>query len=159
VSDALVLETRSAAETRAVGQALGALLTGGEVVALGGALGAGKTCFVQGLAAGLGVSGDEPVISPTFVLLREYAGRLRLHHLDAYRLAGPDELYDLGFAELAAAGGVVAIEWAERVAALLPADACCVELEHAGADRRRIAVRWSDARRLSELAWRAAPVG
>ncbi len=152
MSRAAVLESDGEARTQALGAALGALLRGGDVVALFGPLGSGKTRFVQGLALGLGVPADEDVVSPTFVLVREYVGRVRLCHLDAYRLTGPAELHDLGFGELIGDGStVVALEWADRVGGLVPASACRVELAHAGEQRRRIAVRWPDAARLAQL--------
>src|SRR5256885_8265393 len=106
----------SVAETESVAADLARGFRGGEVVALHGELGAGKTQFVRGLVRGLG--GDpHAVSSPTFVLLNVYdAGRLAVYHLDAYRVAGADDFEGIGFAELLEQGGVVAIEWPERVA-------------------------------------------
>lgn len=115
----LILQTESAEETRALGERLGRMAAIGDVLCLRGELGAGKTVLAQGVAAGLGVR--EPVSSPTFNLLQEYAGRLPVYHLDAYRVASPDELIDLGFPELWDAGGFVMIEWPERIAFALPA--------------------------------------
>jgi len=112
----LIVETRDAEETRALGARLGRRLAAGDVLCLRGGLGAGKTVLAQGVAAGLGVT--EPVSSPTFNLLQQYAGRLTVYHLDAYRVSSPDELIDLGFPELWQAGGVVLIEWPERIAPL-----------------------------------------
>jgi tRNA threonylcarbamoyladenosine biosynthesis protein TsaE len=108
------------------------------VVLLFGELGAGKTAFVRGLARGLGVSGED-VSSPTFVLLTRYRGRLVLHHADLYRLGtgGEDEL---GLEELPGRQGVLAVEWAERIARPPWASWLEVHLEHGGDDRRRIAV-------------------
>jgi tRNA threonylcarbamoyladenosine biosynthesis protein TsaE len=131
------LLSRSDAETEAIGAGLAARLAAGSRVLLYGELGAGKTAFVRGLAAGLGIDPDE-VSSPTFTLVQEYrAGRLPLYHVDLYRLA-PGEVDDLGLDALAAAG-VLAIEWAER----MPRDdedAIHVRLEHAGEDERRITI-------------------
>jgi tRNA threonylcarbamoyladenosine biosynthesis protein TsaE len=102
------------------GRALGAMLRGGEVLALDGELGAGKTQFVKGLAAGLGCPGD--VTSPTFTLVHEYTGgRLPLFHFDFYRLEKEDEVLQVGLDDYLGEGGVVAIEWAEKFPALLPA--------------------------------------
>jgi tRNA threonylcarbamoyladenosine biosynthesis protein TsaE len=131
-----VIVTESDAETEAVGAALAARLGPGSRVLLYGELGAGKTAFVRGLAAGLGIEPDE-VSSPTFTLVQEYRGRLPLVHVDLYRLAS-GEVDDLGLDALAAEG-ILAIEWAER---LPRADdgAVHVRLEHAGEDRRRIAI-------------------
>lgn len=138
--------------TYAAGRELGQLLRGRDVVALHGPLGAGKTQFTKGLAAGLGVPPDEPVVSPTFVLVREYAGRLRLYHLDAYRLSGAQELRALGFDEmLAEADAVIAVEWAERVADAVPAGAVHVEFAHVGEMERRLRATWSDRERLARF--------
>lgn len=139
-------------QTAALGRALGRLLTGGEFLALAGPLGAGKTRLVQGLASGIDVPSDEPVVSPTFVLVREYRGRLTLYHVDAYRLSGADELLSLGLDELACEpDAVVAVEWADRVRPAVPGRACWVELEHAGESRRSLRVHWPDAGRLAAL--------
>jgi tRNA threonylcarbamoyladenosine biosynthesis protein TsaE len=104
--------------TKAIGAAVAGLLDPGDVVGLTGDLGAGKTRLVQGAAAALGVEG--PVLSPTFMLVREYDGDLAIHHVDAYRLSGPLELEDLGLEDVLSADAVVFVEWADRVAAALP---------------------------------------
>lgn len=111
--------TRSPGETHALGAALGALARPGDFICLRGMMGAGKTAFAQGIAAGLGVT--EPVSSPTFTLVQEYEGRLRLWHIDAYRLRGEEEAVDLGLEDMARAGGLVVIEWPERIERALPA--------------------------------------
>jgi tRNA threonylcarbamoyladenosine biosynthesis protein TsaE len=135
VTDGVIL-SRSDAETEAVGAALASRLLPGARVLLYGELGAGKTAFVRGLAAGLGIDPDE-VSSPTFTLVQEYRGRLPLYHVDLYRLA-PGDVDDLGLDALAA-DGVLAIEWAERMPR--PDDgAIRVRLQHAGEDVRRIAI-------------------
>jgi tRNA threonylcarbamoyladenosine biosynthesis protein TsaE len=110
-----------------MGAALGHCLSPGDVVCLTGPLGAGKTTLAQGIAHGLEV--QDVVNSPTFTLVQEYAGRLPVYHLDVYRLSGPEEAADLALDEMLAAGGVVMIEWPERIAALLPADRLEVRLE------------------------------
>ena len=135
VADGAVL-SRSDAETEAIGAALAAQLGPGARVLLYGDLGAGKTAFVRGLATGLGIDPDD-VSSPTFTLVQEYRGRLPLFHADLYRLA-PGEVDDLGLDALAA-GGVLAIEWAERMPREDPG-AIHVRLEHAGEDQRRISI-------------------
>ena len=104
--------------TKAIGAALAGLLGPGDVVGLAGDLGAGKTRLVQGAADALGADG--PVLSPTFMLVREYDGDLDVHHVDAYRLSGPMELEDLGLEDVLSADAVVFVEWADRVAAALP---------------------------------------
>lgn len=108
----------SPAETGALGEKLGALLQAGDLIALRGDLGAGKTCLAQGIARGLGVK--EPVVSPTFTLINEYQGRLPLYHFDVYRLAGPAEMDDLGYDEYFYGSGVTLVEWANLVQPVLP---------------------------------------
>ena len=114
------VRTNSVEETRALAGAIAPLLRPGDLLILSGDLGGGKTAFVQGLAASLGIS--EPVTSPTFVLAQIYEGPLRLHHLDAYRLNSPEEMIDLAVPELLADRAVTAIEWGERFLDELPAD-------------------------------------
>jgi len=127
--------TQSDEETRALGEALGRRLGPGQVVCLIGPLGAGKTTLAQGIARGLEV--EDVVNSPTFTLVQEYAGRLPVYHLDVYRLSGPEEVGDLALDEMLGAGGVVIIEWPERIAAALPPDRLEVRLEPQG-DARRV---------------------
>ena len=119
--------------TRALGERLGTAARAGDVIALHGELGAGKTTLVHGLAAALAITG--PVPSPTFVLVREYEGRLRLWHVDAYRLAGSDEALAIGLDECLPGDGVTCVEWAERIADLLPATALSVSLAADGEGR------------------------
>lgn len=116
----------SPSATQALGEAFGRRARPGHVVALVGPLGSGKTCFIQGLARGLGVR--EPVTSPTFVLMQRYEGRVPLVHVDAYRLEDPEELWGLGLEELAE-GAVLACEWADRLEELLPEEALWIRLE------------------------------
>ena len=97
------------------------------VIALHGNLGAGKTCFTQGLAQAAGVK--EPVCSPTYTLICEYQGTVPFHHIDLYRLSGPEEAYDLGLDEYLETDGITIIEWAERAAELIPSDAIHLRLE------------------------------
>lgn len=142
--------TKSPRETFALGRALGQVLRGGDFIALSGPLGAGKTHLVKGIAAGLGVPDDEPVVSPTFVLVREYRGRLKLYHIDAYRLHCSADLLSLGLDEIVAdPDAVTALEWADRVPEAVPAGACWVEMEHLDRRQRRVRVRWGEAPRLA----------
>jgi tRNA threonylcarbamoyladenosine biosynthesis protein TsaE len=133
------IATRSPEETEAAGQELGRTLRAGDVVALTGELGAGKTCFVQGLARGLGVRGL--ATSPTFVLINEYRGRLPVHHVDAFRTASLTELMDLGLPDLFDEGGVTVVEWADKVGPLLPARTIHVEIVGVGDEPRQITIR------------------
>jgi tRNA threonylcarbamoyladenosine biosynthesis protein TsaE len=130
--------SRSAVETRAAGERLGARLRAGAVVACIGELGAGKTCFLQGLARGLGV--ESPVTSPTFVLINEYRGRVRVHHLDAYRTESLTEVLDLGIEELMHGDGVTVIEWADKLLPILPGHTIIVTIEGLGDEPRRIVI-------------------
>jgi tRNA threonylcarbamoyladenosine biosynthesis protein TsaE len=133
-------ETRGALETENVGAELARTLKGGETIALFGELGSGKTTFIRGLARGLGVADASSVKSPSYTLVLSYPGRLPLLHLDAYFMHSPDDVDLCGMDEFLARGGVVAVEWAERVTARLPKGALSVELEHQGLNERRIRI-------------------
>jgi tRNA threonylcarbamoyladenosine biosynthesis protein TsaE len=134
--------TSSADETRLLGERLGAILVPGDVVALTGDLGAGKTTFVQGAARGLGYEG--PVTSPTFTLLKEYPGRLPIYHLDVYRRERVQDVLDLGFEELVDQGGVVFVEWGDAIEMLLPTDHLQVDLTMPEeGDSRRLEILWT----------------
>jgi len=133
------IATRSAEETEVAGEQLGRTLQAGDVVALTGELGAGKTCFVQGLARGLGVGAL--ATSPTFVLINEYRGRLPVHHVDAFRTASLTELMDLGLPDLFDEGGVTVVEWADKVSPLLPSRTIHVEIAGVGDEPRQITIR------------------
>jgi tRNA threonylcarbamoyladenosine biosynthesis protein TsaE len=136
-----VTEFRSAseAETASVGERLGRTLRAGDIVLLYGDLGAGKTAFVRGLARGLGIDPDE-VSSPTFTLVQEYRAAVPLHHADLYRVMTRLDVEELGLDETAAAGAVVAVEWADRLAGAVPDGAVLVTITDEGGDHRRIVV-------------------
>jgi tRNA threonylcarbamoyladenosine biosynthesis protein TsaE len=118
-----VLETTTSdpEETRGLGECFGELALAGLVVLLNGDLGAGKTCFAQGVAMGLGVSTETPVTSPTYTLLNIHSGRLVLYHFDLYRLSQVDDLADLGYDEFAEGEGLTLVEWADRMTDALSA--------------------------------------
>jgi tRNA threonylcarbamoyladenosine biosynthesis protein TsaE len=122
----LQLKTRTAEETRGVGEAVAGLLRACDAVVLTGELGAGKTTFVQGVARGLGVT--EQVTSPTFTLVREYQGRLGIAHVDVYRLSRMQDVVDLGLEEIGDGQDVLLVEWGDVVQDLLPPDRLRVEL-------------------------------
>jgi tRNA threonylcarbamoyladenosine biosynthesis protein TsaE len=129
--------TTSVDDTRSLGAALAELARPGDVLVLAGDLGTGKTAFAQGFAAGLGIT--EQVTSPTFILARSYEGRLRLHHLDVYRLDHLQEAEDLGLAELVDDRGVTLIEWGDVIAPTLPPEHLEVRLAYgAGSDDRSV---------------------
>jgi tRNA threonylcarbamoyladenosine biosynthesis protein TsaE len=122
--------TASVEETRELGAALAGVLAAGDAVMLAGDLGTGKTALVQGVARGLGV--DDVVASPTFMIVREYEGRLPLVHVDVYRLDRVQELHDLGFEEVLAPEAVTVVEWGDRIAPVLPDERLEVVLEREG---------------------------
>jgi tRNA threonylcarbamoyladenosine biosynthesis protein TsaE len=125
-------------DTQAAGERLAQTLGPGAVIALTGELGSGKTCFVQGLARGLGVT--TRATSPTFVLVNEYRGRLPVHHVDAYRVSNAAALVDIGLLELMDSDGVTVIEWADNAHALLPSRTITVHLEGLGDQSRTITI-------------------
>ena len=132
--------TRSADETRGLAAAIADLARPGDLVLLAGDLGAGKTAFAQGFGRGLGVT--EQITSPTFTLAQQYDGRLRLHHLDVYRLDQLADVAGLGLAELLDDGGAVLIEWGDSILPALPADYLEVRLTFGdGDDDRHVALR------------------
>lgn len=135
----MIYHTKSATETEALGEKLAGKLRGGEVIAFTGDLGAGKTAFTRGLARGLGIA--DRVTSPTFTIVNEYeGGRLPLFHFDMYRLSCSDELYDIGWEDYLARGGVCAVEWSEIVEDALEADAIRVDIKNDGDDCRSVAI-------------------
>ncbi len=143
-NETLILETKNADMTRALGRLLGEVLKAGDVVALAGELGTGKTCLTQGIAEGLDVSADYRITSPTFTLVNEYPGRLTLYHVDVYRLAGQADLYDLGFDEFSEGRGVVVIEWAEKIREAVPEGALWIHLSYVDDATRRLEIAAHD---------------
>ncbi len=135
---AIQVNTHSADETRQLGEAMARVLQPGDIIWLRGELGAGKTTLAQGIARGLGV--NEPVLSPTFTLIREHRGRLPFFHADAYRLEGAEQAVDLGLQEYFQRGGVFAVEWAEHIAEALPEERWEVLLEGGMDEERRITI-------------------
>ena len=134
--------TNSANETIEFGRKFGSQLKGGEVIALVGPLGAGKTHLIKGIVAGLGAEdAANEVTSPTFVLVNEYAGRLEVYHMDAYRLDSIAQFEQIGFDDYCHPGSVVLIEWADKVEqALIGTNYIKIELSHLGPTARKIRV-------------------
>lgn len=148
-SHGLVLTSRR--ETESIGKAIGQVLRAGNVIALIGDLGAGKTALVHGIVSGLGVS-PTTVTSPTFMLMHQYHGRLPLTHIDLYRLRTPEEAEAIGLTEVLADDGAAAIEWADRFPQLLPSDRLEVRLDHRTFTTRSIQFTAQGARSRSLLA-------
>ena len=126
--------SNSRAQTVELGKRLGERLKSGDVVLFSGGLGAGKTAFVSGIAAGMGI--DKNVTSPTFAIVNEYGGDPALFHFDMYRIESSDQLYNIGFDDYLERGGVCAIEWSENVADYFGDDVIKVNIEHEGEGRR-----------------------
>ena len=126
----------SPAMTEEIGEKIAAQLKGGEVIALFGSMGMGKTAFTRGLARGLGIEGG--VSSPTFALVHEYHGKLTVYHFDMYRVSGWDDLYSTGFFDYLDTGAVLVIEWSENIEAALPQDAIRIEIELGENENERI---------------------
>jgi tRNA threonylcarbamoyladenosine biosynthesis protein TsaE len=133
-----VFISHSPQETYSLGKCLGERLRPGDVVALTGELGAGKTYLAQGIARGLGVPEGYAVTSPTFTIINEYPGRLTLYHMDMYRLSGIKDLDDIGDNDLFSNNGVVVVEWAEKIGEILPAETLFIRLAYLDENKRKI---------------------
>jgi len=132
--------TLSPARTKALGRLMGRMLRAGDVIAISGELGTGKTVLIKGIAAGLGID-ERNVTSPTFILMNEYAGRMPVYHFDAYRIVRAAEIEELGADDYFFGNGVSLIEWADRVAGSLPADRLDVTAGHVNESRRLFEMR------------------
>ncbi len=132
----ITARTTTVDDTRALAAAVAELAQPGDIVLLAGELGAGKTAFVQGFGRALGVT--DRITSPTFTIAQEYTGRLRLHHLDVYRLDHLGETLDIGLPEIVDEGAVVVIEWGDVVVPALPADFCEIRLTFGDGDDDRL---------------------
>jgi tRNA threonylcarbamoyladenosine biosynthesis protein TsaE len=144
------ITTCSADETFAFARVIGEKLQEGDILALSGELGSGKTCFTGGLARGLGVSEKYQITSPTFTLINEYPARHRLFHFDVYRLNDYADLDDLGYDEFISGKGVVVIEWAEKIAQIIPDTAIFINFEYIDENKRKIIIK-GPQHRLKEI--------
>lgn len=115
-----IFKTESPDETQALGEKLGKTLKRGDVIALIGDLGTGKTCLTQGIARGVGIASNEIVSSPSYILINEYNGTIPIYHIDLYRLENSEDIAELGLSEYVESDGICIIEWAERMAEALP---------------------------------------
>ena len=139
--NSLVVKTNSADETKDLGEKIGRSLKAGDIVALCGELGSGKTVMVAGMAKGLQIVSSIPVTSPTFILLHEYEGKTPLYHFDFYRLSKADEIYNLGFEEYFEGDGVCAVEWADKFEGVFDGPVLWVNFSGAGDSNRIIEIR------------------
>ncbi|MBN1380819.1 MAG: tRNA (adenosine(37)-N6)-threonylcarbamoyltransferase complex ATPase subunit type 1 TsaE [Deltaproteobacteria bacterium] len=137
----LILIAKSSDVTSSIGAKLGNVLEKGEIIALIGELGSGKTLLTQGIAKGLGVSDAYNVTSPTFNIINEYPGRLTLYHMDIYRLGGVNDLEDIGFEEYMSKNGVIVIEWAEKIKDIIPDRASFIYLSSVNETTRKIKIQ------------------
>ena len=133
-----LLVTNSPEETVEAGRLLGSSLRPGDIAALTGELGSGKTVFTKGIAAGLGYDKSDFVTSPTYKILNQYEGRVKINHFDAYRLNGPGDFFEIGGGDLLKNDSICVIEWAERVAGALPEYAIHVYLRIMQSSTREI---------------------
>jgi tRNA threonylcarbamoyladenosine biosynthesis protein TsaE len=136
----VVVLSRSASQTEAIGSTLGALLHRGAFLALYGELGGGKTCFTRGVVTALAPDSAHLVASPTYAIMNVYPGPIPVYHFDFYRLASGDEIAELGFDDYFQDNGVCIAEWSERLGDALPTDHLSIIFEHDGDDRRKIAL-------------------
>jgi tRNA threonylcarbamoyladenosine biosynthesis protein TsaE len=146
-----VFRSTSEAQSLEVGRQIGERLHGGDVVALWGELGAGKTLFARGIARGLGVAPGTRITSPTFTIINEYDGRLHLYHLDLYRIGCPDDLETVSWREALFGSGVAVVEWPERLGKALPEERLDVHLEIVGEEARAIRIHARGERYLARF--------
>jgi tRNA threonylcarbamoyladenosine biosynthesis protein TsaE len=136
----MVLHTKSTQETIRIGKNIGSLLRPGDVVALMGELGTGKTQFIKGLAMGVRVGKPTYISSPSFTLINEYPGRIPFYHIDLFRLKSEKEAEDLGLEEYFLGDGITAVEWADKIPSLLPKELLWVHLLYTGTHTRSIEI-------------------
>lgn len=143
-----IFNSTSVADTMAYAARFVKLLRGGDIIYLQGNLGAGKTVFTKGMAKALGVS-EKKVVSPTFVLMNYYAGKMPIYHFDLYRLENPEELKSLAFDEYFYGEGISIVEWPERLGAFAPKEYWLVEFKHQGEQERQICISYPSNPHLS----------
>jgi tRNA threonylcarbamoyladenosine biosynthesis protein TsaE len=136
----LHITTGSSCETETLGASIGKLLKPGSFLALQGTLGGGKTCLTRGVVASLAPQSAHQVASPTYAIMNCYPGNTPVYHFDFYRLAGDDDIAELGFEEFFYGDGVCVVEWSERLVELMPNDVLTLQFEFAGDNRRLITI-------------------
>jgi len=140
------IQSSSSEDTFRIGAIIGSRAEKGDIIALIGDLGTGKTCLTQGIAAGLGVDAAYPITSPTFTLINEYPGRFVLYHFDIYRLEGSKDLEDMGYEDYFYGDGVVVIEWAERIRDILPEGVLSISLKYLNEHMRELIVTGNEGK-------------
>jgi tRNA threonylcarbamoyladenosine biosynthesis protein TsaE len=140
------VQSLSSEDTFRIGAIIGARADKGDIIALIGDLGTGKTRLTQGIAAGLAVPAAYPITSPTFTLINEYPGRHVLYHFDIYRLEGSKDLEDMGYEDYFYGDGVVVIEWAERIRDILPEGVLFINITYLNEDKRELIVTGNKAK-------------
>lgn len=141
--------SRNSEDTFSIGRIIGESLSAGDIVALSGDLGTGKTYLTKGIARGLGVSEQYQITSPTFTLINEYPGRLTLYHFDLYRLESFLDVINLGYEEYLFGKGVSVIEWAEKASDVLPDETIFISLTYLDENTRKMAISGNDERLLN----------
>jgi len=136
----VLIHSKSTSETMQIGKSIGSLLLPGDVVALVGELGTGKTQFIKGLAVGVGIGKPTYISSPSFTLINEYKGKIPFYHIDLFRLRAEKEAEDLGLEEYFQSGGITAIEWADRIPSLLPREMLWIQISYTGENTRSLEI-------------------
>ena len=157
----MVIQTRTTTETIRIGKSIGSRLLPGDVVALVGELGAGKTQFIKGLAAGAGIRNPAYIASPSFTLINEYPGKTVFYHVDLFRLGEEKEAEELGLEDYFESKGITAIEWADKIPSLLPRELLLVRIAYAGMNRRSLEIIGKGKRyeRIVNQLWNARACG
>jgi tRNA threonylcarbamoyladenosine biosynthesis protein TsaE len=136
----VVILSKSTSETIRIGKSIGSRLLPGDVVALVGELGAGKTQFIKGLAAGVGIGNPTYISSPSFTLINEYPGKIPFYHIDLFRLEREKEAEELGLEDYFQGGGITAIEWADKIISLLPKEMLFIHIAYTGKNTRSLEI-------------------
>ncbi len=145
----VVIQSKSASETLRLGRSIGSRLLAGDVVALVGELGAGKTQLIKGLAAGAGIRNPTYISSPSFTLINEYPGRITFYHIDLFRLSKENEAEELGLEDYIQGKGITAIEWADKIPSLLPKELLVIRIVYAGRNTRSLEISGKGKRYLN----------
>jgi tRNA threonylcarbamoyladenosine biosynthesis protein TsaE len=145
----MVLQSKSTSGTIRIGKNIGSLLLPGDVVALVGELGSGKTQFVKGMALGVGVGKPTYISSPSFTLINEYPGRIPFYHIDLFRLGWEKEAEELGLEDYFQGKGITAIEWAEKISSLLPKEILLIHIVYKGKNTRSLEITGKGKRYLN----------